>query len=335
MVALSFRFVVLLLMLLVSVVLVRTMPRKKSALQNPQFCRIMHHANVLMAPMEDDATEGGGQLVPTSITECHAPHTGGVPTVHEMVDHTGVNVWGPQHVGLYLAYEAHWVDPTTHHIALPPSYRDDLELIYLPQDPLVRDHWTRHGLVPPDAPHRRSLQSNVSSLLVNGGKMIIARVRTADEDVVTTAAAIAAFVFTAENTSFSLLHEACTIGNKVVVPWDPATPVYEIALSGNSSQYTFGSFFTAAEPLLISQLALSVASLAEVAEYVLLISPAGLRPTIQQPNFRFVAAGAYDSYRVVVTDDWIDTPQVLQHEIGCVSLWHRDYFFTVPPTFSY
>jgi hypothetical protein len=69
---------------------------------------------------------------------------------------------------------------------------------------------------------------------------------------------------------------------------------------------------------LITLLNLTVGSLSEVAEYVLLISPSGLRPTIQQPNFRFVAAGAYDSYKVVVTDDWIDTPQVLQHEIGCV-----------------
>jgi hypothetical protein len=157
--------------------------------------------------------------------------------------------------------------------------------------------------------------------------------------------------------------------------------VYDITLTtGNSSDYTFGSFFTAAEPLILELLfgtndnnnnnsstnsnsptmtptpSLSTnnndtdvitnstnttdstsnnstnttemippspttttagpSSLSELVEYVILIGPKGLRPTTQQPNFRFVAAGAYNSYKVVITDDWIDTPQVLQHEIG-------------------
>lgn len=325
MVALSSRFVLLSVLLFVvsSMLWVRmTKQAKKMPLKNPMLCRIIHHANVLMVP--NDAVDGK-DVVPTSVTECHPILTSlndhhHIPLIHEVVDHTGSNVLGPHHVGLYLAYEAHWVHPMTHHITLPQSSNSDEDFeLYPAHHPMVQDHLQQHGLAPPEPLHRyRSLQGGNASSPISG-KMIVARVRTADEDVVTTADAIANFVFNAENTSFAFIHEACTIGNKVVVPFDPTTPVYEIALSGNSSEYSFGSFFTAAEPLLITLLGLTdVGSLAEVAEYVLLISPQGLRPTIQQPNFRFVAAGAYDSYKVVVTDDWVDTPQVLQHEIGCV-----------------
>jgi hypothetical protein len=314
MVAIDSRFAVLVLLVASFLLLWTTLPPKK--MTNPLLCRIVHHANVLMVPME--SSDSKGEVVPASITECHATVLSEVdsnmPSVHEVVDHTGSNVFQPHHVGLYLAYEAHWVDPVTHHMTLPQHVAREL---YHPHDPLVQDHLQRHGLATPETVHR-SLQVVENTTRTINGKMIVARVRTADEDVVTSAAAIADLVFTAENTSFAAIHEACTIGNKVVVPWDAATPVYELALSGNSTDYTFGSFFIAAEPLLITLLNLTVGSLSEVAEYVLLISPSGLRPTIQQPNFRFVAAGAYDSYKVVVTDDWIDTPQVLQHEIGCV-----------------
>jgi hypothetical protein len=126
----------------------------------------------------------------------------------------------------------------------------------------------------------------------------------------------------AADTSFAAQHAACTLGNKVVVPYDPTEPIYRLTIPGLVKDYTFGSFYMATEPLLAALIlngTSTSSSLDQLAEYVVLIAPAGLRPASQQPNFRFVAAGAYNSYKTVVTDDWIDTPQVLQHEIGYVT----------------
>jgi hypothetical protein len=150
-----------------------------------------------------------------------------------------------------------------------------------------------------------------------------------------------------ENASFAAQHAACTLGHKVVVPYNAEQPIYQLTIPGLIQDYTFGSFYTATEPLLAALIlngtsssssttttTTTTTSLDQWAEYVVLIAPAGLRPASQQPNFRFVAAGAYNSYKTVVTDDWIDTPQVLQHEIGyawhcrqrvCVRSWVRTF----------
>jgi hypothetical protein len=131
------------------------------------------------------------------------------------------------------------------------------------------------------------------------------------------------------SSSFAAQHAACTLGHKVVVPYNANEPIYQLVIPGRIKDYTFGSFYMAAEPLLAALIlnngttvtTTTTTSLDAMAEYVVLIAPAGLRPASQQPNFRFVAAGAYNSYKTVVTDDWIDTPQVLQHEIGYVLLY--------------
>jgi hypothetical protein len=341
-----------------------------NAPREPLFCRIIHHADVLMIPHDPSGNNDmdDGNMIDFGVTECSPlttassssssrpddSHSVAIPILHEIViavnDHTDVDdafqvqkpSLGATHIGQYLQYEAHWVDPMTNQIRIPQNDHDmgqNIQL-YHAHDTVIQQKYQEYMVAqqqeqePEDERsnwnqdhfnlhHGRSLVRNVTAL--NQGKMIVARVRTADEGVVTTVEEINNFIFGTQNASFTSIHMQCTIGQKNIVPYDVSNPVYELALDGNSSQYTFGSFFTAAEPSLISLLGLNnntmegmteITSLSDVAEYVLLISPKGLRPTTLQPNFRFVAAGAYDSYKVVVTDDWVDTPQVLQHEIG-------------------
>ena len=326
------------------------------------FCRI-HHADALMIPVErDDDNHHGTTTV--GITECY-PTTSttsmmenpNVPLVHEVIvtnnnDESSSLMERMGHSILYhyLQYQPEWVTQKQQIVipeqVVPVIYHYDHPVIQKHLQQLPPDQEGNHKVSPPPQQqyhhhlpqHRtRHLQRVVTDQTVN--KLLAVRVATADEAVVTSLDDIEEYLFgTTTEESFASVHSQCTLGQKNVVPYDMSTPVYDITLNGgNSSDYTFGSFFTAAEPLILELLfgssdggssnnsattnATTTAvptRLSDIAEYVVLIGPKGLRPTTQQPNFRFVAAGAYDSYKVVITDDWIDTPQVLQHEIGYV-----------------
>jgi hypothetical protein len=262
-----------------------------------------------------------------------------------------------------LQYEPDWVHSGTKQIIIPSMV---VPSIYHYDHPIVQNHLQQQKErcspnVMDKMHHTRHLQRIVTDSTMN--KLLAVRVGTADEEVTTTLEEIQEYLFGTSDESFASIHAQCTLGQKNIVPYNTDIPVYDITLEmGNSSDYTFGSFFTAAEPLIVQLLfgdtmmmindtetssnmtdtssnstdsssnsteaptnmtdttttVILPTTLSELVEYVVLIGPKGLRPTTQQPNFRFVAAGAYNSYKVVITDDWIDTPQVLQHEIGYV-----------------
>ena len=332
------------------------------------------------------------------VTECYpiVPNRNqkkDIPLVHEVIVESSssslVEHYGHSILYHYLQYDTDWVHPTTQQIRIPSHvvpqmYHSDHPI--LQQQHLEEKEEDTVSEPPHTAHHRRDLQRIVTDRTAH--KLLAVRVHTLDETVTTSLEDIATYLFdTDSDDSFTTLHTACTMGHKNIIPYDNDIPVYDMTLSsGNSSDYTFGSFFTAAEPQILELLygmmmmmndttlppqleddddinnnttttttmnstdttnattttttttngTTVVAipngrftSLSELVEYVILIGPKGLRPTTQQPNFRFVAAGAYNSYKVVITDDWIDTPQVVQHEIGyvvvvvcvCVCVW--------------
>jgi hypothetical protein len=333
---------------------------------------------MMVPPNEnDDSDESGGALVDHGITECYPTtatsssrnsDTTVIPLVHELVllpssswslssflwssksnnnDNKDASSYEIHHsmMNKYLQYDTNWIDTATQQIHIPyhihtssSSKKDESILkkqhIYDSHHPIVQNH-LQQQVQPPS--HHRTLEHTVTDQ--NRNIMLAVRVSTFNENVTTSIEDIQNYLFnTNSDTSFTTIHSQCTLQQKNVVPYNSDIPVYDIQLNGNSNDYTFGSFFTAAEPILTSLLfddntqnnnstnttttdepTIITSSLSDIAEYVLLIGPKGLRPTTQQPNFRFVAAGSYDSYKVVVTDDWIDTPQVIQHEIGYVN----------------
>lgn len=328
-------------------------------------------------------TMGVTECYPTVVVVANEnSETTTIPLVHEVIVRTSTTSSSSnsdkeelfeetslvEHVGHtvlyhYLQYDPSWV---TNQVIVVPTHV--IPNIYHYDHPVIQEHlqsvmWLSppvtttanehtYPMRHPPAPHhsKRHLQRIVTDSTMN--KLLAVRVGTADEVVTTSLDEIEQYVFDLNSEeSFATIHTACTLGQKNIVPYNVDIPVYDLTLTtGNSSDYTFGSFFTAAEPLILELLFGTTTttttnetdtnstdtmnttdtttnsteppstpiptSLSDVVEYVVLIGPKGLRPTTQQPNFRFVAAGAYNSYKVVITDDWIDTPQVLQHEIG-------------------
>ena len=354
----------------------------------------------LLEPLEQGGNPSPKVVGTTTIgvTECYpiVPNRNqkkDIPLVHEVIVESSssssslVEHYGHSILYHYLQYDTDWVHPTTQQIRIPSHvvpqmYHSDHPILQQQQQHFRKEEVDVVSEPPHTAHHRRDLQRIVTDRTAH--KLLAVRVHTLDETVTTSLEDIATYLFdTDSDDSFTTLHTACTMGQKNIIPYDNDIPVYDITLSsGNSSDYTFGSFFTAAEPQILELLygmmmmmndttlppqleddddntnnntttttinstdttnttttttttnATTITtngtttvvaipngqftSLSELVEYVLLIGPKGLRPTTQQPNFRFVAAGAYNSYKVVITDDWIDTPQVVQHEIGYV-----------------
>lgn len=268
------------------------------------WCRV-HNTDVLMQHVEDESI-----WKDVGVTECHDEWN---DVIYELLVTTTNDEPEQQHVhahhswtGKYLEYESEWT--ADEGILRVPSHTHTATSLYTWDEMARSNDHVRH--------HQRGRQLTHLVSTENAGKMIVARVVTGDENITNTAETIYGYIFdTNSSTSLASVHAGCTLQNKIIVPYNESTPVYELSLPGNVTNYTFGSFYAAAEPLL-KQLLNITTDLNSVAEYVLLIAPNGLRPTSLQPNFRFVAAGAYDSYKSVVTDDWVDTPQVLQHELG-------------------
>jgi hypothetical protein len=209
------------------------------------------------------------------------------------------------HASKFLQYEEAWIQENI--LSVP----QDVDPVIYAADQVLKMTADDHELK--DANRRmRSLVRNVTEDVK--GVMVVARVSTADEDVGNDVETINDYIFGTPETSFKDVHAACSFNNKIVRPYNESEPVLDLFLDENITGVTFGSFYAAVEPLIEEYL--GVSNIEEVAEFIMLVSPNGLRPTLQTPNFRFVAAGAYNSWKSVVTDDWVDTPQVIQHIVG-------------------
>ena len=102
--------------------------------------------------------------------------------------------------------------------------------------------------------------------------------------------------------------DACSFGNVAVRPYDEDSPVIDIYLPKNASEYTFSSLYSAAEAKLRSHY--DGVKVNELAEYCIIVAPPGI-----DGSGATVAAAPYNSYKSVFLDTWFRV-MVILHEIG-------------------